>query len=510
MGATTLAGSACAEGPRPSGGAGSPASRGEGPPLSGGAGSPASRGEGPPLSGGAGSRPSGGAVTPTKAILSTHGFLEEEIETMPAEQLRSAALARLRDTLARARGLPFYRERLAHVEPAAIGSFADFAAAVPTFTKADLIAELRRRGTWETGIEALTGPPAAVVLTSGTLGWPTFAQLGRFELEDGSAREVQRELWMDGMRPGMRVACQYPAWHHLSMLDGAALQAIGARVICPWGTFLPRFCDHAIELLACARPEYVLSVTTMLHAILERALARGIEPAALFEPVRFAMVAGEPVSPGQRRRLIELLGLEDLFERGGGSDGLWGGAECPAHAGHHVWSDHHHVEVLDVRTRQPLPPGCRGTVVVSNLTAERSLYVRFDTEDLGELLDGPCQCGRTHPRIELYGRLADCVRVRGRLLAPYDARAVLDEIPELVGVPIVLVRDGDEMERLQVRLDGSACAEQLAEIAAEHLRAGLGIPVEVRFGGPLPRRFKARMSTSLPRQGPGGARWARR
>ena len=425
------------------------------------------------------------------------------VERAPRERLAAAALERLREVLSVAAPLPFYRERLAHADGAAIESFEDFAARVPTFRKADLIAELERSGGYTTGIEAFDGrveeheecEAATVVLTSGTLGFPTFATLGPRELEHGSSREVLREFWMNGMRPGMRVMCQYPAWHHLSMLDNRALELMETEVICPWGTFVPRFVGHALDLIAAQRPEYLLTVTTMLHAMVEEAVRRGIDVLELFEPVRYAMVVGEPVTAGQRRLLVEQLGLEDLFERGGSSDGLWGAADCPAHQGHHVWWDHHHVEILDPDSGEPLAPGQRGTVVVTNLTTDRSLYVRFDTEDLGELIPGACPCGRTHPRVELYGRLADCVKVGDRLIAPYDVRAPLDEIPALVGVPLVLVRDAPQMTVLRVRLDGDARAPGLAELATEHLVNALGLPAEASFGGPLPKRWKARMAT---------------
>ncbi len=164
----------------------------------------------------------------------------------------------------------------------------------------------------------------------------------------------------------------------------------------------------------------------------------------------------------------------------------------------------------DPDTGQPLGQGERGTVVVTNLTLDRSLYVRFDTEDLGEIVPGPCPCGRTHPRVELYGRLADCVRVEGRLVAPYDVRARLDEIPGLVGVPLVIVREGAEMARLQVLLDGGSRADNLAEVATEHLRASLDLPVEVGWGGRLPRRWKARMATVGATDPAGGGKWRRR
>ncbi len=419
------------------------------------------------------------------------------IETAPIEDLMEGAWSRLEQVLDQAVELPFYKEQFdwAGVDLSELSGFDDFALRVPRFRKVDLVDEIKRSKTYTAGIEALTdGYATNVVLTSGTTGFPTFAMLGAGEFEHGSPREVAREFKMDGMRKGMRVMCQYPAWHHLSMLDAKALEWMGAECLVPWGTFTPRFAEKALELIISHKPEYLLTTTMMLHAIVDFAQANAVDPGQAFESVQYAMVVGEPVSKVQRQLLKAQLGLDDLFERGGSSDGLWGGADCPAHRGHHVWLDHHYVEVVDPVTGEPLGPGQRGSVVVTNLTTDRSLYIRFDTEDLGELLPGPCPCGRTHPRVELYGRLSDCMSVGDRLIAPYDVRMHLDEVLELVGVPLVLVHRKDEKNVLHVHLDGDARKDGLAEAATAHLKAKLDLPVEVSWTRSLPKRWKARMA----------------
>ena len=440
-------------------------------------------------------------TTPPAAPALAEAPEEDRLEWAQRAQLEALARERLRAALQRAAELPLYRERLAGVAIEEIASFSDLAARVRRLAKRELIAAAAGSADYRCGIEACAGSPPAVFLTSGTTGRPTFAALGRGELTGGSAAEVLRELRMDGMQEGMRVLAQYPAWHHLSALDNRALTWLGAQAIVPFGSFVPRFAGRLLELIERTRPEYLLTVTTMLHALIEEARERGRDPRAVFASVRYAMVAGEPVSARQRERLCEELALEDLFERGGSSDGLWGGAECPAHAGHHVWMDHHHVEVVDPLSGAPLGPGRRGSVVVTNLSTDRSLYIRFDTEDLGELLAGECPCGREHPRVELYGRLADCVTLQGRLIAPYDVRALLDELPELIGVPL-LVEQASARERgvLRVLLDSRARAPRTATRARACLEEALGVRAEVDFHGPLPRRWKARATIErLPR-----------
>jgi len=418
---------------------------------------------------------------------------DDLLEWAPRSALAALARERLHQVLHRAAQLPLYRERLAGVAIAEIASFDDLAARLPRLRKGELIAAGARSGDYRCGIEACAGDPPAVFLTSGTTGRPTFAALGRRELADGSAAEVLRELRMDGMQEGMRVLAQYPAWHHLSALDNQALTWLGAEAIVPFGSFVPRYAPRLLALIERTRPEYLLTVTTMLHALIEEARERGRDLRRVFASVRYAMVAGEPVSTRERERLCEELGLEDLFERGGSSDGLWGGAECPAHRGHHVWMDHHHVEVVDPSSGAPLPAGQRGSVVVTNLSSDRSLYIRFDTEDLGELLDGECPCGREHPRVELYGRLADCVSLQERLIAPYDVRSLLDELDELIGVPLLLEHAAArERSVLRVLLDSRVRGERTRSRAQARLEAALGVHAEVDFCGPLPRRWKAR------------------
>jgi len=125
------------------------------------------------------------------------------------------------------------------------------------------------------------------------------------------------------------------------------------------------------------------------------------------------------------------MALEDLFERGGSSDGMFGGPECFVHWGHHISADAHYVEVIDPLTGMPCPPGRRGLVVVTNLSLGRSLYIRFETGDVGELRWAPCPCGRTSPLLELYGRWEDCALVDGRIITPYDVRCILDKWEEL-------------------------------------------------------------------------------
>ncbi len=95
--------------------------------------------------------------------------------------------------------------------------------------------------------------------------------------------------------------------------------------------------------------------------------------------------------------------------------------ECPAHQGLHVWLDLAVPEIipndeLQRASRQPglqprglfleeAPAGAEGELVVTTFSLALPM-VRYRTGDRVRVLGThPCACGRTHPRIEVLGRL---------------------------------------------------------------------------------------------------------
>jgi phenylacetate-coenzyme A ligase PaaK-like adenylate-forming protein len=173
--------------------------------------------------------------------------------------------------------------------------------------------------------------------------------------------------------------------------------------------------------------------------------------------------------------------LEDVFERGGSSDGMFGGGECHAHRGHHISADVHYIEILDPHTGAPVRAGQRGTAVVTNLTLGKSVYIRFDTEDVAAVVAGDCQCGRTHPVVEFYGRLADSVVLSDRIIAPADVRDVLDDFESTRFRAFSMA--WDEADGLRVRIAGIAEANPGERSKVEDACAArLSVPVTLLPG----------------------------
>jgi phenylacetate-coenzyme A ligase PaaK-like adenylate-forming protein len=225
----------------------------------------------------------------------------------------------------------------------------------------------------------------------------------------------------------MRVLSISPAWHALGLFESRALTLIGALPVMPWGTLTSRFAADILSAVTQLSPEHLLVTARALRLLLAECDRLGLDSRSVFRSVRYVGCAGESLSSTFRQHVRRRLELEDIFERGGSSDGMFGGGECVAKRGHHVSADVHYVEIVDPRSGEAIEEGQRGTAVVTNLTLGKSLYVRFDTEDVAEIVPGDCPCGRTHPVVEFYSRLADSVVLDDRIVTPADAREILDE-----------------------------------------------------------------------------------
>lgn len=413
-------------------------------------------------------------------------------EALTPQAMASFQLRTLNRALARAAALPFYARVFSEAgyTPGPVASFEQYASLVPSVRKIDIAEAVRSGNSAWTGMEALGRHRLSnVVMTSGTLGFNTFAFLTRADLMGGSLRNALRELWSMKVRPGMRVLSLSPAWHALALLDCRAISAIGAELIVPWGTFAPRFVPNFIEAVRRHRPQYLILTAPVLRGIIDECDRLLEDARETFASVRYVACAGESLSPAYRRHVIESLGLDDLYERGGSSDGMFGGGECFAHRGHHISADLHYIEIIDPRTGALRPAGQRGTVLVTNLRGNRSVYVRFNSEDVAEVVPGPCPCGRTDPVIELYGRLSDSIVFEDRIVAPADIRAILDTFPELMARPFSVERaNGAEVK---VKIAVGASRPELKG-AGSALREALGIEASVTVDDSLAVGSKGR------------------
>ncbi|MDI9555031.1 MAG: phenylacetate--CoA ligase, partial [Pseudomonadota bacterium] len=149
-------------------------------------------------------------------------------------------------------------------------------------------------------------------------------------------------------------------------------------------------------------------------------------------------------------------------------------------------------------TLQPVPDGEEGELVMTTLRREGMPILRYRTKDLTRILPGPCECGRTHRRIERFkGRTDDMMILKGVNIFPIQIEKKLMEIPGVgTNFQIVLERKGfnDEMivkvEVAQEFFDGDLLKlERLQRRITEELKGDILITpkVELVEPGSLPK-----------------------
>jgi len=417
---------------------------------------------------------------------------------MDINKLRAIQLKKLRRVVLFAyHQCPLYHRlfRSADVHPDEIRSFEDFRMRVPLVRKQDLVEEIKRTGDYTAGIFPVSqlGRIRNVTLTSGTTAANTFIAATDSFTERFARGYLSREMWMEGLRPGMRVLMQVSGWHFFGLGMNRLMRRWNNEVVTPRGTQMYKFSREHVKLLLERKPEYFITTPSMLSSVIDECHDARLEPEEVFESVRYVHVAGEGLTPVARKRLIETIGVEDIFESGGSVDGIWGGGECRSHEGHHVWMDQGYLEVVDPETGEPLgAEEARGAAVNTHFSLDASIFIRFNSQDFVTMTDDECRCGRTHNRVEIHDRLSNVVAVGPKKVTPHEVAVCLEEIPEAASTLFAIVRDARRPDTLNLRVartDAIRNPEKIARKLTQVLRGALGIDSVVSWVDPGSMKF---------------------
>lgn len=203
-----------------------------------------------------------------------------------------------------------------------------------------------------------------------------------------------------------------------------------------------------------------------------------------------AFVTAEPLPPSLRDELNQ----QGVTVRQGYGTAECGnlGFECEQQDGWHLPSDAL-VQVCDLTSGLPLPPGESGEIVVTLYTPDYAL-VRFGTGDLSSLNTEPCPCGRQIPRLMGWqGRVGDAVKVRGMFLHPRQLSGLMSRFPEVIRWQAVITRQ-EHKDYLALKVVPAAdtevatLPERLAGAAREAIKFNLEVEItpeaEIKSGAP--------------------------
>lgn len=407
-------------------------------------------------------------------------FFDEKTETMPREQLRQLRLQKLQAMLAEIHGKNrFYTAKFEQIgfSPGDLRSLADLQC-LPLTTKTELVKDQAADGF----AANLTYPPSAYVRfhqTSGTTGTP----LRVFDTAKSWAwwgRCWGYVLAGAGITAEDKFFCAFsfgPFIGFWSAVEG--LRQIGAMFIPGGGrSSLDRL--HLMRetgsTVLCCTPTYALH---LLEVIREN----NFDMSHL--KIHTTVHAGEPGAnvPATKHRIEEGWAARCYDHAGASEIGAYS-FECQAQPnGIHVIESEFIVEVLNPVTGQPVAPGEKGEMVVTNLGRWGFPAIRYRTGDVVVANEDRCECGRTFLRLEggIIGRADDMVTVRGVNVFPSAIENFVRRYKEVDEFRVTVGKRG-EMDELtiEVELAEGADGDSISKAIARSIHSSLGLRPTVK------------------------------
>ena len=385
-------------------------------------------------------------------------YWEEEIETMPREQLRELQLKRLRKTIRIAAHSPYYQKVFNEygITEDSIRTVEDIRK-IPFTTKADM------RANYPFGLVAgnMLENGVRIHSSSGTTGTPTVIVHSQHDL-DSWANLVARCLYTVGIRKtdvfqnssgyGMftgGLGFQYGA-ERLGALTVPAAAGNSKRQI----KFITDFKTTALHAI----PSYAIRLAEVF-------LSEGIDPTST--SLRTLVIGAEPHTDEQRKKIERLLGVKAYNSFGMTEmNGPGVAFECTEQNGMHIWEDCYLIEIINPETGEPVPDGEVGEMVLTTLDREMMPLLRYRTRDLTRILPGECPCGRTHRRIDrIKGRSDDMFIIKGVNIFPMQIEKILVQFAQLGSNYLITLETMDNQDEMIVEVElNDLCVDSYIEL----------------------------------------------
>lgn len=256
--------------------------------------------------------------------------------------------------------------------------------------------------------------------SSGTTGTPVIVPYTKKDVEDWACM-FARCYEYAGITPADRIQITpgYGLWT-AGIGFQAGCERLGAMAL-PLG---PGNTDKQLQMMMDLKSTVLCATSSYALLLAEEIAKRDIGDKIC---LRKGVIGSERWGDKMRARIASELGVElyDIY----GLTEVYGpgiGINCKADSAMHIWSDYVYLEIVDPDTGEPVPDGEPGEIVLTTLQKEGAPLVRFRTHDLSRIVPGPCECGSTHPRIDIItGRADDMVKVKGVNMFPAQIEEVI-------------------------------------------------------------------------------------
>ncbi len=378
-------------------------------------------------------------------------YWDEELETMPRDKLEELQLGLLKEELLFSyEKSPYYKRAFdeAGASPKKVKGLED----IRNFPFTDKKVERDRQVAVPDLGDMVAVPEDEIIYvsaSSGSTGTPTLSPFTSLDFEEWQDAEA-RLFWSIGMRPGDRYCHALNFTLFVGGPDVMGAQKVGA--LCIWAGAIPS--ERLLFIMKEFKPTITWTTPSYAWYLGETALKEGIDPASDLA-INKIIVAGEPggsikstrdaIEKLWDARVYDFYGLSDIY---GANAGM-----CTEQQGLHLTEDHHLLEVLDPDTLEPVGEGERGEMVLTTLKKRARPMIRFRTGDIITVNKERCNCGRTHARINIHGRIDDMLIITGVNVFPSDIEKVVRRINELTGEYRIVVYREKHLDKFDVEVE---------------------------------------------------------
>ncbi len=413
---------------------------------------------------------------------------DPENEKMPRAELEKLQLKRLQTKVREVyERVPFYQRKFKErgVTPGEIRTLADLSK-LPFTDKLDM------RDNYPYGLMAV--PLEQVVrihASSGTTGKPVIAPYTMNDINTW-AEVMARALATGGVTRNDVLQCA----QGYGLFTGGLGFHYGAERL--GATVVPSAAGNTkrqVRLLQDLGTTVIASTPAYALSIYETALEMGVN--LRDTRLRLGLLGAEPWSEQMRDEIEEKLGI--LAVNSYGLTEVIGpgvSMECPHQCGMHIAEDHFLAEIIDPQTREPLPYGEVGELVITTLTKEAQPVIRFRTRDITSLNPEPCLCGRTLMRMSrVTGRTDDMLVIRGVNVFPSQIESVLLDIGGVEPHYLIVVDRKNVFSSYELEIwvevseavfsDEIQKMEKLGEKIRSEMDSVLGISAKIKLVEPM-------------------------
>ena len=319
--------------------------------------------------------------------------------------------------------------------------------------------------------------------SSGTTGKPTIVAYTQSDI-DMWAEVMARSIYAAGGRPG---DIAHVAYGYGLFTGGLGAHYGAERLGCTVVPISGGQTEKQVTLINDLKPRIILVTPSYCLNLIDEMQRQGLDPTA--SSLEIGIFGAEPWSDGMRGQIEERLGI-DAVDIYGLSEVIGPGVaqECiETKDGLTIWEDHFYPEIIDPDSGEILPDGEEGELVITSLTKEAMPVIRYRTRDVTRLLPATARTMRRVDRIK--GRSDDMVIIRGVNVYPSQIEVELLKVDGLAPHYQLEVVQAGNTNSLVVHVESrehldEMAIDALAVKAAGHIKANIGVTVEVQISGP--------------------------